>query len=44
MKKKNILIIEDNEGDVFLIEEALADMIDNLSLTVINDGRKAIDY
>ena len=44
MKKKNILIIEDNEGDVFLIQEALADMIENLTLTVINDGRKAIDF
>jgi len=44
MKKKNILIIEDNEGDVFLIQEAFANLIEKLSVMVINDGRKAIDY
>jgi CheY-like chemotaxis protein len=44
MKKRNILIIEDNEGDIFLIIESLKPIADVVCLTIINNGRDALPY
>ncbi len=41
---KKILLIEDNIGDVKLIEEAIKANSLNVSLTVLDDGEKAKDY
>jgi two-component system response regulator len=42
--KKNILLVEDDENDVFLLTRALSKAgIDN-PLHVANDGQQAIDY
>lgn len=44
LKKINLLLIEDNEGDIFLIKEVLDEstMIEHISIAT--DGEKAIDY
>jgi len=44
MKSIHILLIEDNEGDIMLTTEALEDsrIVNNIS--VIKDGRAAIDF
>lgn len=41
---KKILLIEDNIGDVKLIEEAIKANALNVSLTVLDDGEKAKEY
>lgn len=38
-----ILLIEDNEGDVELIREALQDEVPSCNLFVVNNGRRALD-
>lgn len=38
-----ILLIEDNEGDVELIRETLQDGVPSCNLFVVNSGRKALD-
>ncbi len=40
----NILIIEDNEGDIRLIEEAFQELDRTLSLNVVVNGEDAISY
>lgn len=40
----NLLLVEDNEGDVRLVEEALAELSVDCSLCVVQDGREALDY
>lgn len=42
--KKFVLIVEDNPGDVFLIEEALREHAVDCELEVIDDGGKAREY
>lgn len=44
MKSINILLIEDNEGDILLIKEAFSDSKYNNNVTVIKDGDAAITY
>ncbi len=39
-----ILLVEDNPGDVFLAREALRESKMFSNLTVVNDGQKAMDY
>lgn len=41
---KNVLLIEDNIGDVKLIEEAIKANGLNINLTVLEDGEKAKNY
>ncbi len=40
----NILLVEDNPGDVRLIQEALRDEKDHIHLHVVTDGPDAIDF
>lgn len=40
----DVLLIEDNEGDILLIHEALEEADFNLNLHVIKNGRDALDY
>ncbi len=44
MSPINILLVEDNEGDILLTKEAFEDakMISNL--TVVRDGKEALDF
>ncbi len=44
MKQIEILLVEDNEGDIMLITEALDEGKVVNSLNVTRDGEKAIDY
>lgn len=39
-----LLLVEDNPGDVTLIEEALEDSSVDTALRVVSDGREALDY
>jgi CheY-like chemotaxis protein len=44
MKLINILLVEDNEGDILLTKEALEEAKILTSLTVVRDGKEAIDF
>ena len=44
MKSINILLVEDNEGDILLTTEALEDSKIINTITVIRDGKKAVDF
>lgn len=44
MKPIHILLVEDNEGDILLTTEALQERKIINRITVIKDGKKAIDY
>ena len=44
MKKRNILLIEDNAGDIVLTREALEEAGFEGKIDVMNDGVKALDY
>lgn len=44
MKKINILHVEDNEGDIVLIQEAFLDSNLEVNLINVRDGRQAIEY
>nr|WP_294946986.1 response regulator [uncultured Mucilaginibacter sp.] len=44
MKSIHILLIEDNEGDILLTTEALEDSKIVNDVTVIKDGKAAMDY
>lgn len=39
-----ILLVEDNEGDVLLTKVALEESNVNFKLSVINDGKEALDF
>lgn len=43
-KRKGIVIIEDNPGDVFIMEEALREHNVDCELTVLSDGEQAATY
>ncbi len=44
MSDVNILLVEDNEGDIILTKEALSDAKIINGLTVVRDGEEAIKY
>jgi CheY-like chemotaxis protein len=44
MKKVHILLVEDNEGDILLIEEALEEGKVANQISKVNDGEKAIQF
>lgn len=44
MSEINILLVEDNEGDIILTTEAFKDMQLENSLTVVKDGEEALRY
>lgn len=44
MNSKNILLVEDNEADILLTKEALQYLKIKVSLSVVTDGEKAIDF
>lgn len=44
MKRFNILLVEDNQGDVLLTQEAFEESGDNCQLFVVNDGQEAINF
>lgn len=41
---RNVLLVEDNRGDKRLIEEALSDCSEDVTLTHVDDGDYAIAY
>lgn len=38
-----VMIVEDNAGDAYMVMELLQDMSPNLSVTILKDGKEAID-
>jgi len=44
MQNEAILLVEDNEGDIMLVTEALEDLNIQIDLNVVCDGEKALDY
>ncbi|WP_339922603.1 response regulator [uncultured Cyclobacterium sp.] len=44
MDRLNILLVEDNEGDIFLISEALEELNLPLQISFAKDGRAAIEF
>ncbi len=44
MQPIHILLVEDNEGDIFLSTEALENSKVNTELSVVRDGKAAIDF
>lgn len=44
MQKVNILLVEDNDGDILLISEALENAKIAIDLKVAKDGKAAIDF
>jgi CheY-like chemotaxis protein len=44
MKPIHILLVEDNEGDILLITEALAESKIVTTISVVKDGKLAIDF
>ncbi|MEX2485855.1 MAG: response regulator [Brumimicrobium sp.] len=44
MKNYNILLVEDNEGDVLLTKEAFEESGFKNNLAIVNDGQEAINY
>ncbi|MEQ9438173.1 MAG: response regulator [Cyclobacteriaceae bacterium] len=43
VKKKSVLLVEDNPGDVRLIQEALKTDAHRVELSIANDGQEALD-
>jgi CheY-like chemotaxis protein len=44
MKQIHILLVEDNEGDILLTREALEEAKILIELSVVRDGKEAIDF
>ncbi len=44
MKPVHILLVEDNDGDIFMTIEALEERKVINKVSVVNDGKKAIDF
>lgn len=44
MNPAHILLVEDNEGDILLTKEALEDAKIHIKLSVVKDGKEAIDF
>ncbi len=43
-KTVHILLVEDNEGDIMLTKEILEEIAMDITLSVIKDGKQAIDF
>ena len=41
---KTVLLVEDNEADIFLTQEVLEDIGSNIDLVVVYNGIEAIDF
>ncbi|PZX61141.1 CheY-like chemotaxis protein [Algoriphagus ratkowskyi] len=44
MKMAHILLVEDNEGDIFLILESFEDLKIKAEITVVKNGQEALDF
>lgn len=44
MTPANILLVEDNEGDIFLMEDALEEAGLSRNFCAVRDGEEALDY
>src|ERR1700738_5669870 len=44
MEPVNILLVEDNEGDILLTKEAFEDAKIHIKLTIARDGKEAINF
>ena len=44
MKNINILLVEDNDGDILLTREALEEEDNSIKLNIVQDGEAAIDF
>lgn len=44
MERLNILLVEDNEGDIFLISEALEELDLPLQISLAKDGKEALEF
>lgn len=44
MKKLNVLLVEDNEGDILLTREAFEESTMEIDLNVVKNGKDAIDF
>lgn len=44
MVKLNVFLIEDNEGDILLISEALKELKIPIDLSAVRDGHDAVEY
>lgn len=44
MQAVHILLVEDNEGDILLTREALEDTKLDIKLSVVKDGKEALDF
>jgi len=44
MKAVHILLVEDNEGDILLIKEAFEDAKMHVDLSVVKDGKEAMNF
>ena len=40
----NILLVEDNEHDIFFVQEAFKRLEKPIELTVVKDGAQALDF
>ena len=43
-KKAHILLVEDNEGDIFLTKEAFEESKIKIELSIVKNGRDALDF
>ncbi len=43
-KAFEVLLIEDNQADIVLVQEALKEVNKNIRLSVVKDGEEALDY
>ncbi|MBI0398819.1 response regulator [Cyclobacterium marinum] len=44
MERLNILLVEDNEGDIFLISEALEELDLPIQISLAKDGKEAVEF
>lgn len=44
MSTLNILLVEDNEGDIVLIQEAFEEFNLSVNLDIVRDGEEAVNY
>lgn len=44
MKQAHILLVEDNEGDIFLTKEAFEDCKVKTEISVVKNGKDALDF
>lgn len=44
MKLVHVLLVEDNDGDILLIKEAFEDAKIHINISVVKDGKEAMDF